>query len=228
MGLEYISTQITILSGGSYKTTIPMKIIKEKWRKNRKDRRDAFPVCFIQKDGKVLLEIPENMMNSDEYPEEMKTKAKETYFKYIKRNTLKKYEDLSTQYIEGKISHTEFESRLNKLSRELSGMVSSYKRIFSERELQFITLGELDKLLAITSIEEEIEREEAFILLMDDVKSIKEELRNYKHILGKLNEGFAEGRISRKYYEVLRERFLAKIEYLEQKINELRRLICES
>lgn len=219
--------RVTLPSGGSHKLTIPMTVLKDVWRKTEDEiKYRRFPICFIQANHGILLEPPEDVLRSTGYSEEIKERVKSDWLEYQKKIVSAKFEELYEKLAEGKISEWEFEGFFSRLRGELRGMASSYRTAFSERELHFIAAEDLDGFLSVMSIEEEQEKEEKFYTLLEEVKEIKEEVEKIKGILKLLDHNFKEGKISKKRYEPLRERFLGKLTLAEERLSKLRAILC--
>jgi hypothetical protein len=221
--------RVSLPSGGSHKLTIPVTILKEKWRKSDEEiKYDRFLVCFIEKDGKILLELPEYVIESSDYPEEVKKKVSEDLSLYQKRLLAKMCDELYVRYITGNIHEAELEIQINRFKEKFTKMAKSYRTLFSQRELHFIASDEFNQLLAAIAMEEEKEKEENFLSLLDDVKKLGEELTKIRSILFELDKNFSEGKISRKMYELLREKFSGKLVFAESRMKRLKETIQTS
>jgi len=236
MEIEYIDMRDTLPSGGSVKITIPMKIVKEIWKKTEEKLSEGrpgvsltfvkkFPVCFFKSDKKIILDLPENVISSREYPVEVVEKVKEEMIKYQAKIFAKQYEDMLRNLVTGKISKYTFEKEVKRILGNLNKVSEGLKQILSQRDLRFIATVDLERLLVSMTIEEEKEREERFLSLMDEVKSFKEDIENIKELLKKLEHAFKEERINKKYYEIVRERYQGHLTLAERRLDRLRKLV---
>jgi len=241
MELEYIDIRDTFASGGSVKVTIPMRMVKEVWRKSEERLSEgegrpgefrtltvlkSFPVCFIRGDGKLIIELPENAMGSTDYPGELRNKIREEWSKYQRRLLAEECDKLYVKFAIGEISEQEIERQFGQFRSKFKQMARFYRRAFSDRELHFIASDDLGQLLATISIDQEREKEESFLSLMDDVKKLKEELEGIRDVLNQLERGFTDGRIGAEQYRILRERNLGKLSVTENRLNRLKMFVC--
>jgi len=236
MEIEYIDMRETLPSGGSVKVTIPMKIVKEVWRKTEEKLSEDRPgvlmtyvkkflVCFFRSDRKIILDLPENVVSSSEYPAELIEKVREDMIRHQARTLAERYGNFLRDLATGRVSKRVFENEVERILVNLREMSRSYAQIFSRRDLHFIATGELEQLLASMSIEEEKKREERFLSLVDEVKSLKEDAENIRGLLEKLDHGFREGRIDKDYYEAIRERYQGRLTLAEKRLERLRKLV---
>jgi len=219
---EYIDMRPTIPSGQSLKITIPAKIIDEKWRRSRSER---FPVCFIQENGKVVMECPEDILRRREYQNEVTEKIKEDWINWRKKEIAKQIEQCDTDLARGKVTKVEYDMRCDELIREFKKMSIDFKRAFSEQELHFIKIRDSNQLVAFLLIEAEQEIEENFVTLLSDVKRIKDEAKELKGIITGLEKEFKEGRIEEKLYKVLKERFKGKKMLADERLERIRKIL---
>jgi hypothetical protein len=220
---QYISTRIAVPSGGSYKVTIPITLLKEVWGKTSRDVRygRSFPVCFLQSNHKVLLELPENVLKSEEYPKELKAEVKEDWHRYNRRIVVKEYDRI----VRVALSTQRFDTIFEEFKERVQDMVGTYRSAFSGRELRFIETGDIDSFLAALLIEEEAEKEEELSSLLEDVRRFVDEVGEIKKILSMLGQSFMDGMISREMYEGLRERYLGRLTLAENRVKRLREVL---
>jgi len=229
MECRLIGVRKTIPSGEvSYKVTLPSIIIKENWGKSDDDIKEGFMVCFLEKNGKIIIEPLQAVLKSDEYPDELRKKVRDDAFRYKKRDLLKKCESLWVKLVYGKINQWKFDEEFNRLKGEFKRSAILFKNAFNERELHFIASGDIDQLIALASIEEEEEKENEFRLIIDDIKKIYDELDFLNGILEQLEKAFSEGRVKKKLYEIIKERYAGKLESVKRRVNELKSFVCKN
>ncbi len=237
MKLRYVDMRVAIPSGGSAKVTIPIVIVEEHWRKVRYDVPhdkkagkciDSFPICFIQEDGKVLIEPPENILKSEDYSEELKSQINTDWLKHQRKVIAKEWDEIYVSFAKGQITENDLEERLHTLRKRIKEMAIHYRSAFSERELHFMSADDIGQLVAAISIEDEHEKEERFLSLIEDVTDFNSQLYNIKNTLRQLEQGFSEGRVSKNYYEILRERYLGKQTLVEERLRRLKKIVCSS
>jgi len=215
-------------SGGSVKVTIPIKIVRDLWKKAKVKLSEGmpgatftfvekFPVCFILLNGKVVMDIPENVLKSDEYPDNIKSKVMEELGKIRKRRLSEELNKLCEELAKGVITESEFDRRLEYLRKDLKELARLYKKLFKDRELHFISSGHLEHLLASFLLDEEKEAEEEITSILEYVKKTKYEYENMKQVLEDLNRTLRAGKISKKLYDNLRERYLLKLDFIKQR-----------
>jgi len=236
MDYELVDVREVIPSGGSVKITIPMKLVREVWKKAELRLSEGrvgatltfvpkFMVCFIKSDGKILMELPEAVLRSDEYPEELKRNVRARVVEYLKRKYSDEVGKLFERLVRRELSEDGFRLKLDKLKRELADAARTFRDTFSERELHFIVAGEFDRFLSLASMERERVKEEAFKDLLEEVERVVDEVRRLKELLGLLDDRFKEGWISEKTYEMLRERFLGELSLAEGRLDKLRDVV---
>jgi hypothetical protein len=235
MKIDLIDVRETLPSGGSAKVTVPMKIVKE-WGKAEErlseDRPGVlltfvkkFPVCFIRSDGKVILELPENVVTSGEYPSELIKKVREVLVKDQMKTLADQYEDLLQKLATGHISNQAFDNEVEKIIGKLKEISRTHVQIFRGRDLHFIDAGELEHLFASMSIEDEEMKEESFHSLIDDIRGIKEDAKNIETVLKRLDEEFKERKVDRNRFETIKERYLGKLTLAEKRLDRLRNFV---
>ncbi len=222
-----MAMRMTIPTGGSQRVTIPIDILREKWGKTDDEiSHEGFPLCFIQENDKVLIEPPERVVYSGIYPDELVNKVKDEWSKYQRRILAKRCNELYIDLAKGKITEWQLERRLNEFKEEFKKMIITYRRAFTERELHFIATGNLTQLIPMISIEDEQEKEENFLLLIEEVQRVKEEVTELKDILSRLEHSFNKGKISKRMYVMLKERFLGNLALVENRVNRLKDIVC--
>jgi hypothetical protein len=219
MGFNYIGMRVAIPSGGSYKVTIPLKIVDEVWKK-----KENFLICFIQSNGNVILEPPELVMRDPGYSDELKSRVNEDMLKNEKKLLIKKLEELYGDSVKG-MSRWEIERRINDIKVKLIEMARFHEFAFSQRELHFIHTDKIGDLFATLSINEEQEKEEEFLGLMDEVKKMKEEVKRLKDVLVQSEKVLTRDKLGKDLYEKLRERYIGKLTLAEQRLNRLKSII---
>jgi len=212
MELEYIDIRDALGSGGSAKVTIPMKMVKQVWKKVEEEPKENlgrpgeirtltspknFPVCFIRGDAKLIIELPENAMRSLDYPEDIREKIRQEWSKYQRRLLADEWDKLCEKCAKGNLSELEIEEQFSKLRTKFKEMARSQRAVFSERELHFISADKLDQLIVNISIDNEREKDESFLSLIDDATHFNNELKAIKNTLRELEHGFSEGRVAR-------------------------------
>jgi len=236
MEIEYITVRETSLSGGSAKVTIPIEMVK-KWGKTKEKLSEGRPgvsltsiekflICFIRSNGKLIMELPENVVASSEYPAEVMENVRKALIRYQAKTLVERYENLNRGLATGLISKQSFDTEVDKILVGLGKEIKTHAQSFSQRELHFMDIGKFDQLIASILIDEEQVREEDFLALIDDVKKFKDELDSIRGILKQLENGFADGRISAKQYEMLKERYTGKLTLAEERLNRLTKLVC--
>jgi len=219
MEFSYIGMRVAVPSGGSYKITIPLKIVEEVWR-----RGGNFLVCFIQSNGRVVMEPPELVIRNPEYPENLKRKVNEDLLKNKKQLLIKELEKLYEGSVKG-MSQWEIERGINDIKMKLIEMAKDHKCLFSQRELHFVQTDRIGDLFAILSVSEEQEKEEEFLGLLDQVKKVKEEVKRLKDVLAISKEASARERLGEDLYKKLRERYIGKLTLAERRLNRLKNFI---
>lgn len=228
MSYKLMDIREVLHSGGSIKVTIPIKIVRDIWKKAKITLSEGtpgatftfvekFPVCFILFDEKVVMDIPENVLESDEYPEYIKSRVMEELGKIKKRRLSEKLNKLCEELAKGVITESEFDRRLEYLGKDLKNLARLYKKLFKDRELRFISLGELDQLLASSLLEEEIEAEEDLTFILGYIKETRHKLENMKQVLEGLDQMLKVGKISKKLYYNLRERYLLRLDFIKRR-----------
>jgi hypothetical protein len=220
MVYRYISMRVAVPSGGSYKVTIPMAILREVWGKSSRDVRygESFPVCFIQSNNKIILELPENVLRSEEYSRELKVRVREDWHTYNRRIVVKEYDRI----VRVALSSQRFDVVFEEFKRRVQDMVMTYRGAFSSRELRFVETGEIDSLMAALLLAEEAEKEEELTSLLYDVRRFVGEVGEIKKMLAMLDQSLADGVISKRVYEGLKERYLGRLALAEERVKRIR------
>jgi len=220
--------RLTQPSGGSHKLTIPITIFRETWGKSDEEtKKERFLLCFIQENGRIVLEPPENIMKFTEYPLELKNKVNDEWAIFRKELLAKEGNELFDKLAKGEIPEVNFDKQFDHYKENFMKMASANKSAFSERELHFIASDDFAQLLATIFLGEEERKEEDFNALMEDVKKIKDELSAIREILKMLEEGFGEGRVSTKHYEFLKERYLGKLSLAERRFETMKKVLAD-
>jgi hypothetical protein len=236
MEIEFIDIRETFESGGSVKVTIPMEMVR-RWEKTKERLSEGmpgmllisikkFPICYIRNDGKLILELPENIMKSGDYPTELIEKVREALIKLRVGEFSNQYESYLREFISGRISEQEFNNEAGKISESLRNEAKGYVNSLGKRELHFVATDDMEQLLATESMDEERKNEENFHSLMDDVKKIKDEADEIKGLIEKLEKGYQQKKISKIKYEIFRERLLGKETLIENRLKRLQKLVC--
>jgi len=238
MKTEYIGLrEVIVVSSGSVKVTIPKKIVREVWRKSEEKLTDEgkilksfvkkFLVCFIKTDDKILLDLPEKIVKSKDYPDEVIEKLKEDMCEYGKRKFSEEYEELLRGLARGNITEEVFNAKLRPFVVKLTEDAKRFKQLFSERELHFISKGQVQSLLLSLLLKNEEEKEEEFKILLQSIQQIIDERNNLENLLEKLEERREEGVLSQRSYEILRERFRGEHALIERRVDKLKNVICD-
>lgn len=223
--VEYIRMRVTIPSGGSHKVTIPAEVLRGKWRKEPKGA--GFPVCFLQEDGKVILETPERVLGSRLYPREVLERVREDYIRYQKNAIANRYERIIRNLVVGRVSELDFKREFGFFLSFAEGLSRECVKAFNTRELHFIQASQIDQLITSIMLEYEKDREEYFTGLLDEVKRIRDDAEDLRGLLSKLESGFKEGRISEVVYRRLREMLLGRLTLAESRLDRLRDVLKE-
>jgi len=228
MKFGYIDTRTTSPSGGSHKVTIPISVLKETWGKSDGEikYKKGFQVCFIREDDKTLLELPERVLNSKDYSEELKEEVSKEWLRHRRKIVAEECDELYVKLSKGQISESEFDARFSHFKDEFKQTARDHRTAFSERELHFIASNDLGQLLAAISIDEEQEKEEALQSLAEDVKKFQDESEKMRDVLKLLEQGFKERRITENRYEMLRELHKGKLTLAEDRLNRLKEVLC--
>lgn len=141
--------------------------------------------------------------------------------------------DEQEKYYLGKIERIEFDKtkeqkreELKKLNQIFSQVSSSASQFLGERELHFASAIQLDQLLTFVSIEEESEKQENFLTILEYVTQMKEEEMNLKRLLEILEERKNQGKMNWADYNEAREKYLGRLELAEERLKKLKNILC--
>lgn len=211
MNLKFITLTHATRSGGSYKATIPIEIVRDLWNKGDES---SLTVCFFKdEEGKIVIIPLENVMK--DFPKEIRKRVVEDW----KKKALKgfprcKFEELTKQLAEGSIDERQF---LEEIDRSFEGLTSKIRKdlVHIKGSLKFA--DEIKDFLISSVISEERE--------LNEVVEMVNFLISKRRELAKLLESLQNANIDKDLKETISHWLSARIESIDEKILQIRGIL---
>ena len=211
MNLKFITLTHATRSGGSYKATIPIEIVRDLWNKGDES---SLTVCFFKdEEGKIVIIPLENVMK--DFPKEIRERVVEDWKKKaLKGFPRRKFEELTKKLAEGSISERQF---LKEMERLFEGLTSKIRKdiVHIKGSLRFA--DEIIDFLISSVISEERELNE----VVEGVKF----LVSKRGELAKLLESLQNANIDKNLKKTISYWLSARIESIDEKILQIRSIL---
>ena len=209
--MKFVALTHATKSGGSYKATIPIEIVRDLWNKGDES---SVTVCFFKdEEGKIVIIPLENVMK--DFPKEIRERVvKDWKRKALKSFPRHKFEELTKKLAEGSINETQF---LKEIDRLFEGLTSKIRKdlVHIKGSLKFA--DEIRDFLISSVISEEGELNEV-------VKMVKF-LISKRGELVKLLESLQNANIDKYLKETISYWLSARIESIDEKILQIRGIL---
>jgi hypothetical protein len=219
---KYFGMRFVVPSGGSFKVTIPKEIVEEVWRRRY---NEFFPVCFVQMDERLIAEDIEKIVRKD-YPDEVITRAKQDLEQYGLNVKAKKDAELMRQFLEGKIPKERYLFLRARYEESFQKIIEKFREALKERGLHFLEIRDFEDMLFVLSSLEEKEKDEELLMLLDDIKRLKEDVESVEFLLKLLDKSWHEGKIDVELYDRFKTRYEEKLSLAKERVNKLRDILC--
>jgi polyhydroxyalkanoate synthesis regulator phasin len=202
MQLHYFGLRWVVKRGGSYQATIHPSVVQH-W--GRKDV-DSFAVCFLESDGKVLIEDFERLLTGAlDYPDDVKREALKDYPILRLKKFNEVYKKLTRQLAKGEIEGLNYEKRINELLNQFKGNSLKVGHEMGRRVMKLVDSGDVAGILSLIRSLERTERAQRLEALLEEVRAIKEDEKDVAELLSIIEGGRESGRISGEEYRMIRE-----------------------
>lgn len=223
MDLKFAGVRWATKTNGSARVTIPIDVVKSMWKEEIRD----LPVCIIKEDDKILLDLPENVMNKGFLSPEDEKRLMDEYLKYRRAQVgnlyIKTVESMARLYYEKEKFDREKRIFLNKLEK----MLEKNAGIFKERELHFISAGRIAECMASIFLDLQELEEENISSLLEEIKQMKGELNSINSSIKELDLAISRGQVSERDVKEVKGVLEYRSKILKERLEKIRKAIEE-
>ncbi|RLI82420.1 hypothetical protein DRP04_03980 [Archaeoglobales archaeon] len=207
MELKFISMTHATRSGGSYKATIPVLIVREIWKRAE---TESFGLCFFSEAGRIFIAPLDHVL--EHFPKEIREKVVQEWAKQaLKGFPRERFEKLVKMLARGEIGEREF---LGEIERFFANIASRIRKdiVHIRGSLRFT--DEIGSMLISAVIQEEEELEE----IMNSVMSLIKKRRELAEVL----ESLQSAEIDSSLRKALSGWLSARMEIIDERLEKLR------
>lgn len=215
--MEFLGLSIITPSGGSYRATIPVTVVRDIWNGHGKH----LPVCFFREDNHVIL-IPFDEVITGSFPVEVKKRVLEEWGKKVLgQNFYSKLKGVIERLARGEIDSKIFWDQLEREYEKIKERVEPHLRKI-KGSLTFT--DELESLILLATLAEDEFREQRFREIIEIISEIAAERDHLAQLLDMLR---SRSDLEDDLREFVESRIVFELKRVHEELEKIRSVICK-